>query len=573
MAAAAETRNAKCGIFWMESGVDEVVSCKPGAMTISSKKSTKMQARRTSDCKIDVPLKRGGKKQSYLQNEQCSSDVKENASAYSSASVTTENTLFPTQVSKVIFDSSRTHSQVSLKDLGPEDKRRIANLIEELARVSEEKEESIKRLKDEHDNFESKIQQLEQQNLVIAHERESLQQQYRECQELLGLYQQYLTQQQIKLNQSIAELSQAQTDYKVLSSDEAISKTTSQANGLLFDGSYLSLAATQTHQPQVHRRSSGRRGASQAVNIPTPASYFTENCATDAGVQISEHRIQTRESGLQHYQGAFQDTSYSTQQDRLNSHSLEKSCESTFSQRGNDLATENKETMTIPLLGCGDWEEKRHQLLLQKMQLEMEREKLQTRLADQEERLSRQNQQLSQSCLDCKRFQEACQSKHCSSLANNGTSQPDPPHSQDFPSRENYHAQQSLRDTFSQTAPLNKSLHLCDATVQSKKDKATSPVEFLASPAELSTIPVTQKTSGNRSDFSVVDLLDIFSPSPAHDQCKPSSRKPKSSQRGPVFTSSKLICRSLPTPVVPYPLNCQQDLEESQILEDIFFIC
>ncbi|XP_061544142.1 protein hinderin isoform X3 [Phycodurus eques] len=545
-------------------------------MTISSKKSTKMQARRTSDCKIDVPLKRGGKKQSYLQNEQCSSDVKENASAYSSASVTTENTLFPTQVSKVIFDSSRTHSQVSLKDLGPEDKRRIANLIEELARVSEEKEESIKRLKDEHDNFESKIQQLEQQNLVIAHERESLQQQYRECQELLGLYQQYLTQQQIKLNQSIAELSQAQTDYKVLSSDEAISKTTSQANGLLFDGSYLSLAATQTHQPQVHRRSSGRRGASQAVNIPTPASYFTENCATDAGVQISEHRIQTRESGLQHYQGAFQDTSYSTQQDRLNSHSLEKSCESTFSQsnrRGNDLATENKETMTIPLLGCGDWEEKRHQLLLQKMQLEMEREKLQTRLADQEERLSRQNQQLSQSCLDCKRFQEACQSKHCSSLANNGTSQPDPPHSQDFPSRENYHAQQSLRDTFSQTAPLNKSLHLCDATVQSKKDKATSPVEFLASPAELSTIPVTQKTSGNRSDFSVVDLLDIFSPSPAHDQCKPSSRKPKSSQRGPVFTSSKLICRSLPTPVVPYPLNCQQDLEESQILEDIFFIC
>ncbi|XP_061640238.1 protein hinderin isoform X2 [Phyllopteryx taeniolatus] len=545
-------------------------------MTISSKKSNKMQARPTSDCKIDVPLKRGGKKQSYLQNEQCSSDVKENASAYTSASVTTENTLFPTQVSQVIFESSRTHSQVSLKDLGPEDKRRIANLIEELARVSEEKEESIKRLKDEHDNFENKIQQLEQQNLVIAHERESLQQQYRECQELLGLYQQYLTQQQIKLNQSIAELSQAQTDYKVLSSDEAISKTTSQANGLLFDGSYLSLAATQTHQPQVHRRSSGRRGASQAVSIPTPASYFTENCATDAGVQISEHRIQTRESGLQHYQGAFQDTSYSTQQDRLNSHSLEKSCESTFSQSnrgGNDLATENKETMTIPLLGCGDWEEKRHQLLLQKMQLEMEREKLQTRLADQEERLSRQNQQLSQSCLDCKRFQEACQSKHCSSLANNGTSQPDPPHSQDFPSRENHHAQQSLRDNFSQTAPLNKSLHFCDATVQSKKDKATSPVEFIASPAELSMIPVTQKTSGNRSDFSVVDLLDIFSPSSAHDQCKPSSRKPKSSQRGPVFTSSKLICRSLPTPVVPYPLNCQQDLEESQILEDIFFIC
>ncbi|XP_061688039.1 protein hinderin isoform X2 [Syngnathoides biaculeatus] len=540
MAAAAEARNAKSGIFWMESGVDEVVSCKPGVMTSSSKKSTKMQARRTSDCNIDVPLKRGGKKQSYLQNDQHGS-----ASAHASASVATANSLFPAQalippVTQVIFESSRTQSQVSLKDLCPEDKRRIGNLIEELARVSEEKEESVKRLKDEHDNLENKIQKLEQENLVIAHERESLQQQYRECQELLGLYQQYLTQQQIKLNQSIAELSQAQADYKVLSSDETMIKSTSQANGLLFDGSYLSLAASQTHQPQGHRRSSGRRGDSQA-----------------------------------HYQGGFHNVGDGTQLDRLNGHSFEKSCEKTSNQSnygGTELATENKEVETIPQLGCGDWEEKRHQLLLQKMQLEMEREKLQTRLADQEERLSRQNQQLSQSHLDCIRFQEACQSKHCKSLANNGTSHPDPPHSQDFPSRENHHAQQCLHDNFSQTAPLDKTLDFCDATVQSKKDKATSPVEFPASPVELTTVPVTQKTSGYRPDFSVVDLLDIFSPSPALDQCRPSSCRSKSLQHGPLFTSSKLICRSLPTAVLPYPLNSQQDLEESQILEDIFFI-
>lgn len=42
-----------------------------------------------------------------------------------------------------------------------------------------------------------------------------LQQQYRECQELLGLYQQYLSQQQAKLNQSIAQLSQAPAQSKV----------------------------------------------------------------------------------------------------------------------------------------------------------------------------------------------------------------------------------------------------------------------------------------------------------------------------------------------------------------------
>lgn len=41
-------------------------------------------------------------------------------------------------------------------------------------RVSEEREESVQRLKDEQETFERKIQQLEQQNLLIAHERESM---------------------------------------------------------------------------------------------------------------------------------------------------------------------------------------------------------------------------------------------------------------------------------------------------------------------------------------------------------------------------------------------------------------
>lgn len=40
--------------------------------------------------------------------------------------------------------------------------------------MSEEKEESVQRLKDEQESFERKIQQLEQQNLIIAKERESI---------------------------------------------------------------------------------------------------------------------------------------------------------------------------------------------------------------------------------------------------------------------------------------------------------------------------------------------------------------------------------------------------------------
>ncbi|XP_012870253.1 PREDICTED: uncharacterized protein KIAA1328 homolog [Dipodomys ordii] len=97
----------------------------------------------------------------------------------------------------------------SLKDLCLEDKRRIANLIKELARVSEEKEVTEERLKAEQESFEKKIRQLEEQNELIIKEREALQRQYRECQELLSLYQKYLSEQQEKLNMSLSELGAA----------------------------------------------------------------------------------------------------------------------------------------------------------------------------------------------------------------------------------------------------------------------------------------------------------------------------------------------------------------------------
>lgn len=71
--------------------------------------------------------------------------------------------------------------------------------------------------------------------------------------------------------------------------------------------------------------------------------------------------------------------------------------------RRNIKGSEAKEDLTRPLLGHKDWEEKRHRLLLQKMQLETERELLQARLAEQEERLNRQSEQLRQSQLDYNR--------------------------------------------------------------------------------------------------------------------------------------------------------------------------
>ncbi|ROL47422.1 Protein hinderin [Anabarilius grahami] len=85
-----------------------------------------------------------------------------------------EPDLPPLTSAQTLFSAAQAKSKPSLKDLCPEDKRRIANLIQELARVSEEKEESVQKLRDEQETFEKKIQQLEQQNQLIVQERESI---------------------------------------------------------------------------------------------------------------------------------------------------------------------------------------------------------------------------------------------------------------------------------------------------------------------------------------------------------------------------------------------------------------
>uniref|UniRef100_A0A8C5KRH9 KIAA1328 n=1 Tax=Jaculus jaculus TaxID=51337 RepID=A0A8C5KRH9_JACJA len=73
-----------------------------------------------------------------------------------------------------VADMSERMKSASLKDLCLEDKRRIANLIKELARVSEEKEVTEERLKAEQESFEKKIRQLEEQNELIIREREDI---------------------------------------------------------------------------------------------------------------------------------------------------------------------------------------------------------------------------------------------------------------------------------------------------------------------------------------------------------------------------------------------------------------
>ncbi|XP_037346463.2 protein hinderin isoform X3 [Pungitius pungitius] len=588
--AAANSRSGNSGIFWMNGDDEEPLVLVPGSEgeamprtsftsgsgRTGSKKGTTMRARRSYDCTHETALKKCGKKQGHFQSDQSGIHVKEKVSAHRSATAVLGHAFSPAlgtflPSTQAISDASK--SQVCLKDLCPEDKRRIANLIEELARVSEEKEESVQRLKDEQENFECKIQKLEQQNVIIVQERESLQQQYRECQELLGLYQQYLSQQQAKLNESIAQLSQAPAHSKVLSSEEAPSRTsTSRANGSLCDGSYLSLAATRAQQPQVHMRRGGGRGAMQTLCNHAPLSCDSEFSPTDG--PIKQRRIQKGESGESYHCLGSGPGGGSGLADGHHDTFTQHEC--TRLHRGSANGSEANEALARPLLGHEHWEDKRHELLLQKMQLELEREKLQARLAEQEERLNRQSQELRQSRLDYSRFQQAARSDLSSSDTRNGDPQPaneSHPHSPPILSEdaELHPAGQSLHGKQPQTAAARPETGKAEPFEQSTKDTATSPLKSSASRSKPTSVSVIRQTPQARLDFSLVELLDVFSPVCASEPSKPSPRRPKSSQRR--LIGAKEAGQTLLAGAGRCPQSAQQDLEESQILEDIFFIC
>ncbi|TWW61715.1 protein hinderin isoform X1 [Takifugu flavidus] len=467
---------------------------------------------------------------------------------------------------KVSSEPNRAKGIVSLKDLCPDDKRRIANLIEELAKVSEEKEVSVQRLKDEHQNFEQKIQQLEEQNVMIAQERESLQHQYRECQELLGLYQQYLSLQQVKLNQSIAHLSQDPAVSKVLSREEAISSTSShRSSGSPPDGSDHGFAATGPQGPRTRERCGCKEAASGRCVAelspenrprrrhtcesrgPQPESdHSCHRCRCRGGCYEAQQKGPGRKSGPHEEFGHHR-------------------CEGLHDGHGAD--SEAQDALMMPVLGHKDWEEKRHQLLLQKMQLEVERERLQVRLAQQEERLNRQNQQLQQSRLHSHRDQQADFSRSYS----DGGPCMEASIQQQLPTRNKADeltvpadGESNFLEKHSQPEPALTADE--EALRRSRKEMGPSSVKPSLNSSKATPVSLIQDPPQARMEVSVVELLDIMSPITAP---KPTPGPPRPS-RQPVSKTPRPGDRAVLTPTRSHHWP---DQEESQILEDIFFIC
>ncbi|XP_042818950.1 protein hinderin isoform X3 [Panthera tigris] len=325
----------------------------------------------------------------------------------------------------------------SLKDLCLEDKRRIANLIKELARVSEEKEVTEERLRAEQESFEKKIRQLEEQNELIIKEREALQLQYRECQELLSLYQKYLSEQQEKLTMSLSELGAAGMQEPQVSNR----KSTLRSSAMELDGSYLSVAKSQTCYQTKQRPMSaiqdstseslvefknnslkpadfhcpkedqdrvpletrtcdyGSPGRKLVDAVPTekapPAELKMKQCQhlkPSPSSQCCGHRLSENEDHVHESHPTHTAPQYSkTHLESCNNCGL--SWASLLHGQGTQQASETDVRKQLS-------ENRRQQLMLQKMELEIEKERLQHLLTQQETKLLLKQQQLHQSRLD-----------------------------------------------------------------------------------------------------------------------------------------------------------------------------
>ncbi|XP_041743851.2 protein hinderin isoform X1 [Coregonus clupeaformis] len=599
--------------------------------TSSSERKVKIGTKYGSEIRGEAPLSRGNKKQGQPLSL---SSVSESSMGRGQLQSTPASTVPPPSPAtqqrllttpQALSEVTQAKSRASLKDLCPEDKRRIANLIQELARVSEEKEESVQRLRDEQETFERTILQLEQQNQLIVQERESLQQQYRECQELLGLYQQYLSQQQEKLNQSIAQLSHARNSHsKAPSSEGASTKPSRGERATAWDGSYLglpTLGGTGTNGGG-RERSGGGRGAGGRVPSLSPASLSDDlhsatphpySSSSDQsqgpikrrgcrrGGAHSELRLASHRSRQEHlvnggfpHRGATEAPRLSITSPLLHNGPGEPPEDSRGLHGpggllpGGDRVGEGvgaEGTLSAPLLGPEDWEERRHQLLLQKLQLEVERERLQARLAQQEEKLIRQNQHLRHTRLDYSRFQQATAAELSHSMSRNGTDPLPNGHALlgevrgcDDAEDLGEAAEQEVpphRDTTAHI-PLQNSIHSPEPFHnKSRRDMASSPVVsqsiLKATPAPVMP-PTLPRTPHSRLDSSLIELLEVFSPISVPERNRPSTHRGNPTRRHPPLSVPKPACRALLSHPGPYRTP-QQDLEESQILEEIFFIC
>uniref|UniRef100_A0A8D2HYE4 KIAA1328 n=1 Tax=Urocitellus parryii TaxID=9999 RepID=A0A8D2HYE4_UROPR len=536
----------------------------------------------------------------------------------------------------------RGMKSVSLKDLCLEDKRRIANLIKELARVSEEKEVTEERLKAEQESFEKKIRQLEEQNELIIKEREALQLQYRECQELLSLYQKYLSEQQEKLTMSLSELNAAKMQEQQVTNR----KSTPRSSSVELDGSYLSVAKPQTcSQTKRRPKSANQDSASESHmeyrnNSLKPVTFHHPKENPDR--VSSETRICNYESPGRKPVDTAPSEKPPPEELKMKEclhikPSSSSQCCGHRSSETEDHVHESHPTSTVSQCSktdpescsyCGlSWgslmhgggalqpsetdvkkqlsEDRRKQLMLQKMELEIEKERLQHLLAQQETKLLLKQQQLHQSRLDYNWLRTHAVFKSTKLVPDKEFTKPQEPNldmngSDPGPSllkskcdgwlpgtslsfKKYHHSpssgenrrekktvgfQSHVEDDAKWTSPKKDTCRPQRGTIIGiRKDASTSPIQTGSQKELVATAPSSYQHNASRYETSLLDLVQSLSPNSALKPQPHTSKEPVAWNRSAFrLSSQKSTWKKMGACRTP------EDLEENQILEDIFFI-
>ncbi|NWU35672.1 K1328 protein, partial [Hylia prasina] len=268
-----------------------------------------------------------------------------------------------------------------------------------------------------------------------------LQQQYRECQELLSLYQKYLAEQQEKLSHSLSELSAAKEKEQKIPSKKSLCQQLS----LGLDNSHMGIGGPWS----LHKNSRALKGGSPArVVLSQPCRnkhemhYNHQECLKEypmendlrrkcnnvispAKQRSPQHVKQAQEMDQRASEfqstcpqqvshgcawehvgnlGSVEESCYVSQVLRKHSGTVYKTCDLSrpclCSGLNHSMDSGPKETELAKRL----YEERRQKLLLQKMELEVEKERLQHLLTKQEAKLLLKQQQLHQSRMDYNRI-------------------------------------------------------------------------------------------------------------------------------------------------------------------------
>lgn len=88
-----------------------------------------------------------------------------------------------------VKEQERRKQQFSLKELNPQDKKRVANLVKELAKLGEERVNAEERLQAEREAFEERLVILQEEYDAVLKEKQYLKKRFLELQALLAKYQ------------------------------------------------------------------------------------------------------------------------------------------------------------------------------------------------------------------------------------------------------------------------------------------------------------------------------------------------------------------------------------------------